>query len=252
MRIVICLAALLLTAAPAWAACEAPAATSGRFAVEVDGRSRAFVVRMPRAAAGTPAPVVFVFHPYGMNASYMQARAPVPRAWPEAVVVYPDGSGVPPSWQTRPGERGDADVHFFDAMRAWLGDHACVDNAHVFVMGYSNGAALTFTLVCERASAIAGAAIVSGRLGCTPRTAIPIVIRHGTHDATIGYGEGVGASQAFSNANGCQAPPKTSMPGCFEAAGCASARVRLCTDEGGHEYVAPFTAEAVRFLQSIR
>lgn len=206
---------------------------------------------MPAAGNRTPAPVVFAFHPYGMNASYMQARAPIPRAWPEAIVLYPEGAGLPPSWQTRPLERADRDLHFFDAMLAWLREHACVNGTRVFVMGYSNGAALAYAIGCARAGVVAGLAIVSGRLGCEPRAPKPIIIRHGTHDDTIGYAQALAASEAFSKANGCHAPPKPGVAGCVEAPGCASHRVVLCTDGGGHEYNPSFTAEAVEFLKNL-
>ncbi|HVZ23620.1 MAG TPA: hypothetical protein VG871_21250, partial [Vicinamibacterales bacterium] len=141
-----CLAliALLAVASPAWANCDASTAASGRVAIPVDGIPRSFVLRVP-PDLHAPAPVVFVFHPYGMNAAYMQARAPIARLWPEAIVVYPEGSGFPQTWQTRPLDRADRDVHFFDAMVAWLHEHSCLDDARMFVMGYSNGAALAYT-----------------------------------------------------------------------------------------------------------
>lgn len=244
------LALLLISiASPAWANCTAPDAAAGRIAIDVDGVSRSFVLRMP-AGVGTPAPVVFVYHPFGMNAQYMQSRVPIPRAWPEALVLYPEGSGVPASWQNRPLERGDRDLHFFDAMLAWLHQHACIDDARVFVMGYSNGAALAYMIGCSRATVIAGLAIVSGRLGCMPSAPKPIVIRHGTRDDTIAYTQAIAASEAFSRANRCKAAPKPGVPGCVEATDCASGRVVLCTDEGGHEYNPSFTAEAATFFRN--
>lgn len=247
----IALAVVLAAASPARAACDAPPAPSGRVSLDVDGLSRSFVIRMPAAAIGTRAPVVFVFHPFGMNAQYMQSRAPITRAWSEAVVVYPEGSGLPPSWQNRPGDRGDRDLHLFDAMVAWLHAHACVDDARVFVMGYSNGAALAYAIGCARANVIAGLAIVSGRPGCTPPSPKPIIIRHGTRDATIGYTQALAASEAFSTANRCKAPPAPGVAGCVEASGCASGRVVLCTDDGGHEYNPAFTAAVVAFFKDI-
>jgi len=240
---------LIALAAPAWADCQAPDATSARVMVDVSGVSRSFVLRLPPAGDRTPAPVVFIFHPYGMNAQYMRERAPIARLWPGAVAVYPEGSGFPQTWQTRPLDRGDHDVHFFDAMLGWLHQHACIDDQHVFVMGYSNGAALAYTIVCERPAAIAGAAIVSGRLGCMPKRPTPIIVRHGTHDDTIGYRAAVVAIESFAAANGCAAPPKPAVAGCHEAAGCTSGPVVLCTDEGGHEYNVAFTAEAVEFFR---
>jgi poly(3-hydroxybutyrate) depolymerase len=250
MRIVLLLCLALGIAVPAHAACDAPTAASGRVAITVGTIPRSFVLRVPSDASG-PAPVVFVFHPYGMNAAYMQARAPIARLWPGAVVVYPEGSGFPQTWQTRPLDRADRDVHFFDAMRAWLHEHGCIDDGRVFVMGYSNGAALAYTLVCERATVIAGAAIVSGRLGCVPKQPMPIIVRHGTHDDTVFYRAALSATTAFATANRCTAPPKPGVQGCVEAEACASGGVVLCTDDGGHEYNFAFTAEAVDFLRRV-
>jgi polyhydroxybutyrate depolymerase len=242
----------LLSGSAAWANCAAPDAMSGRVSLDVGGVSRSFVLRMPSAGNHAAAPVLFAFHPYGMNASYMQARAPIPRAWPEAIVLYPEGSGFPPSWQNRPLERSDRDLHFFDAMLAWLHQHACIDDARVFVMGYSNGAALAYTIACSRATLVAAVAIASGRLGCIPSASTAIIIRHGTRDDTIGYTQAITASQAFSKANRCEAPPQGNARGCVEATDCAAARVVLCTDEGGHEYNPSFTATAVDFFRGAR
>jgi polyhydroxybutyrate depolymerase len=217
--------------------------------LDVDGRSRSFILRMPAGDPHAVAPVVVAFHPFGMSAEYMQARVPIGRAWPQAIVVYPEGSGRPQSWQNRPGDLGDRDLRFFDAMRGWLRDHACVDEGRMFVIGYSNGAGLAYAIACARSTVVAGIAIASGRLGCTPVAPVPVIMRHGTRDATIGYVQALTAAAAFSTANACKAPPKSGAPGCSEAAGCASARVVLCTDDGGHEYDPAFTAEAVDFFR---
>ena len=246
------LAVVIAAASPARAACTTSPASSGRVAIDVAGLPRSFVVRMPSAGNPAPAPVVFAFHPFGMNAQYMQSRAPIGRAWPEAIVVYPEGAGRPQSWQNRPGDLGDRDLRFFDAMLAWLRDHACVDDARVFVMGYSNGAGLAYAIACARPAVIAGAAIASGRLGCVPSKAMPLIARHGTGDSTIGYAQALAAMSAFAKANACAAPPRRGVQGCVEATGCASAALVLCTDDGGHEYNPAFTGTAVDFLKAIR
>ena len=69
------------------------------------------------------APLVFAFHPFGMNAQYMQGRVPIPREWPEALAVYPQGlprgdRGFQPGWQTKPGELEDRDLVFFDTINS--------------------------------------------------------------------------------------------------------------------------------------
>ena len=246
-----------LAAAQAQPACDGRVVPAGGQSIDVAGASRAFVVRP--ASEGEPAvaaPVVFALHPFGMNAQYMQSRAPVGRLWPSAIVVYPEGmardaTNRVPSWQGRRGELGDRDLAFFDAMLAWLGEHGCIDRARVFVLGYSNGAGLAYLLACERGATVAGVAIVSGRLGCEPAAAKPVVMTHGIADSTISYEQAIVASKAWAAANSCAAPPKPGVRGCVQAQSCTGAPVTLCTHGGGHEYDSTFTRTAVDFFQSV-
>jgi polyhydroxybutyrate depolymerase len=237
----------------AWAACEGMPGRSGAITIEVGGVTRMFVVRVPSSADGrAPAAVLFAFHPFGMNAQYMQSRVSS-RVWPEAIMLYPEGlsRGGGPSWQGRPGDLGDRDVQFFDAMLAWLAEHHCIDPKRVFVLGYSNGAALANVLACERRSAIAGVALAAGRPVCHPKEPLPAILGHGMRDQTAAYSQAVEASRAWATLNRCTAPPRAGAAGCFAAGSCGAAPVTLCTHAGGHEYSATFTREAVEFLRQL-
>jgi polyhydroxybutyrate depolymerase len=243
-------------AMPVWAACDGNTSQAGAITIDVAGLKRYFVVRLPSTYDGrTAAPVVFAFHPFGMNAPYMQGRAPIGRAWPEAIAVYPEGSArdsnnITPSWQGRPGELGDKDLKFFDAMLAWLDTNACPDRARVFVLGYSNGAQFSNTLACERRSSLAGAAIAAGRLNCAPSAAAPLIWSHGLADRTASYSVAVEAIKTWATRNGCAAPPKAGTPGCFVGESCAAAPLTFCTHTGGHEYDLQFTRTAIDFFKS--
>jgi polyhydroxybutyrate depolymerase len=256
----------LLTAAPlpsAFAFCDsAPspdrAASTGPLAIEVGGLRRAFIVRTSSGIdPGAPAPVVFVFHPFGMSAQYMESRVST-RLWPGAIMVYPEGASRPgagyqPSWQGRAGELGDRDLLFFDALIAWLNEHHCIDERRLFAFGYSNGASFAGLLACERADRIAGLAIASGRLPCAPAVRKPVAITHGLKYSTAPYAEGVRLATTWAKQNGCKAPPRVGTPGCFEATGCAAATaVLMCTSPGGHEYSSAFTRPALEMFQKIR
>ena len=247
---------LCVPATNAWAACDGMPGPSGVITIEAGSATRMFVVRVPSSSDGrTPAPVLFALHPFGMNAQYMQSRVSS-RVWPEAIMIYPEGlsrGGGPsgPSWQGRPGELGDRDVQFFDAMLAWLKSNHCVDGARVFVLGYSNGAALTSVLACARRSSIAGVAIAAGRLACQPADPLPVILGHGMRDQTAGYAQAVDAARTWATLNRCSAPPKTGTPGCFAADSCGAAPVTMCTHPGGHEYSSTFTRSAVEFLKGV-
>ncbi len=261
IRVIAAGAAVLLAGAASAAAatCTGTAGPSGEIDLRMGATTRIFVVRLPAAYdARTPAPVVFLFHPFGMNTQYMQGRVPVPRVWPEAIAVY--GQGMPrigggavalqPSWQTRVGEGDDRDLAYFDAMLEWVRKNHCVDDRRVFVMGYSNGANFASVLACERASALAGIAIASGALSCTPPEPRPIILSHGMSDSTIPYARALDAAKAWSLRNGCSSPPKGGLAGCFAAESCSAAPVELCSYPGGHEYNAPFTKRLADFLKN--
>ena len=249
------LSALYGSANHAWAACDGTPGRSGAITIEVGPVTRIFVVRAPSSADGrTPMPVLFAFHPFGMNAQYMQSRVSS-RVWPEAIMLYPEGlarGGSGPSWQGRPGDLGDRDLQFFDAMLAWLAEHHCIDRRRVFVLGYSNGAALANVLACERRSAIAGVAIAAGRPACQAKEPLPAVLGHGMRDPTAAYSQAVEASRAWSALNRCTAPPKAGTAGCFAADSCGAAPVTMCTHGGGHEYGSTFTRSAVDFFKGLR
>ena len=251
---------LLATVAvtPAFAACEPAASPTGPTSIEVSGLRRVFIVRKSSSVdSRTPAPVVFVFHPFGMSAQYMESRVST-RFWPGAIMVYPEGASRPgagyqPSWQGRAGELGDRDLLFFDALIAWLQEHHCIDERRLFAFGYSNGASFAGLLACERADRIAGLAIASGRLPCAPGVPKPVAITHGLNDPTAPYAEGVRLATTWAKQNGCKAPPKVGAPGCAEAGGCVTGTpVLMCTSAGGHEYSSAFTRPALEMLQKVK
>jgi polyhydroxybutyrate depolymerase len=260
LRVFVAAVVMLIAGAYGAAAetCGGVPGPTGQIDLKVGEAMRTFVVRVPKVDARTPAPVVFLFHPFGMNMQYMQGRVPIPRVWPEAIAIY--GQGMPrfgagavslqPSWQTRSGEMDDRDLAYFDAMLDWVRKNHCVDDKRVFVMGYSNGANFTSVLACERASTIAGVAIASGSLSCTLPAAKPVILSHGLSDATIRYERAVEAAKAWTSRNGCSAPPKSGAPGCFRADSCSAAPVVLCSYDGGHEYNDPFTKILADFLKN--
>jgi polyhydroxybutyrate depolymerase len=237
------------------AACTGVRPQAGPVFVPVGENMRAFTVRLPAKYDGkTPAPVVFAFHPGGMNMGYMQAEVPIPREWPEAIAIYPQG--LPggqgrAGWQGRPGQEGDRDLLFFDAMMAWLGEHACFDEQRVIVWGYSAGGRAANLIACQRADKIAALVIASSSMECMPTAAKPVILNHGTGDSSITYPRAVEAAKIWSKLNGCSAPPKDMVVGCFSGESCSSAPLTLCTFDGGHGYDTPFNKTAVEFLKKL-
>lgn len=133
----------------------------------VDGVRREVLVHFP-SASGEPAPLVFVFHGHGGTARNAARTFSIHTHWPEAVVVYPQGLNTPgrltdpegrkPGWQHGPGEQGDRDLKFFDAMLAQFRRERAIDDTRVYSTGHSNGGGFTYLLWAKRGDVLAAVA----------------------------------------------------------------------------------------------
>lgn len=161
----------------------------------VEGTKRSALVYAPTETR-PGAPLVFVFHGFSGNARQAARSYDLHGAWPEAVVVYPQGLTVAsprlqrsgPGWQHSPGEDGDRDLKFFDALLTKVKEDYRTDPKRVYVSGMSNGALFSFVLLAKRADLIAAFAPVAGGAGLwirdakTPR---PVLMVHGKEDLLV-------------------------------------------------------------------
>lgn len=131
----------------------------------VDGVNRVARVSIPAEAHERPTPVVFVFHGHNGTMDDAVNDFKLHVRWPQAIVVYPKGLPTPArndpqgrqsGWQYHPGEVGDRDLKFFDAMLASLGQELKVDNRRVYAVGFSNGGGFAFVLWAARGDQISG------------------------------------------------------------------------------------------------
>jgi polyhydroxybutyrate depolymerase len=121
------------------------------------------------------------------------------RLWPEAIVVYPDGvtgrpgrtdpDGLRTGWQLRPGEAGDADLAFYDALLTDLRSHTPVDADRIYLMGHSNGSGFVSLLLNIRGAQVAATANSSGQPGPYLRTdpARSMFMSMGRNDPLVPY-----------------------------------------------------------------
>lgn len=145
------------------AAQEAMPAGVTPLSLTVDGMKRTGFVYAPPSAKEKPAPVVFCFHGHGGTARSAGKSMPMFRHWPEAISVYLQGLNTPgrltdpegkkPGWQHGPGDQGDRDLHFFDAVMVKLKSDYKVDAKRVFSTGHSNGGGFTYLLWLMRPDA---------------------------------------------------------------------------------------------------
>ncbi|QIL38243.1 prolyl oligopeptidase family serine peptidase [Pedobacter sp. HDW13] len=121
---------------------------------------REAMVYLPVNAKTKDSPVIFVFHGHGGTMGNMFRSRSFEKLWPEAIVVCPQGLNTPgqltdpngrlPGWQKAPGDMGDRDLHFFDAMLKTLREDYWVDNKRIYATGHSNGGGFTYLLWATR------------------------------------------------------------------------------------------------------
>ncbi len=203
--------------------------------VQVDGRTRSYLVHVPKRYDGTtPFPVVLCFHGGGGNADQMQRYCGLNAKADRAgfIVVYPRGTGRIERIATWNGGNccGYAmrnkvdDVTFVRWLLDDLGRVAKIDSKRVYATGISNGGIISYRLADELSGRIAAIAPVGGPMGtatCNPKRAVSVIHFHGTDDEFAPFAggrtkKGISPTNFYSvdhsirawvKANACQSKP---------------------------------------------
>lgn len=229
-----------------WFADPLPAGDHQR-SLEIDGRSRNYLVHVPPEAkrpkvGDQPAkwPVVLVFHGGGSNAEVMVRFTGMNETADKAgfIAVYPSGTGRLDKVLTFNGgnccgyaERQKVDdVAFARALLDDLAKALPIDEKRVFATGMSNGGIMSYRLASELSDRIAAIAPVGGPMGtetCRPKRPVPVMHFHGTDDKYAPFKGGRGEDsltqtdfysvehsiKAWVKANGCDwKPTETELP----------------------------------------
>ena len=225
--------------------------------IQSSGLTREARVVIPRSYDPTvPTPVVLNFHGFTSNADQEVLLADM-NALAEAegfIVAYPQGTGIPPSWNAgaccgTAAADGVDDVQLTRDLLDELERQLCVDGERIFSTGMSNGGFLSHRLGCELSDRIAGIAPVAGVLGvdeCAPGRPVPVIHFHGTSDLLVPYdgNDSLGfpsvaeTIETWGAINGCSEDSEVVYERgdsrCERLLGCpADAPVTLCTVEGG-------------------
>jgi len=202
-------------AATATAGCgKAPGLTSGTHTLQVNGKSRSYILKVPDGYDRNHAyRLVFGFHWLGGTATDVATGRTVENGtWAyyglqrlannSAVFVAPQGLNN--GWANSGGE----DVAFTDAMISQIEGALCVDTARVFSVGFSYGAAMTYSLACSRPTVFRAVAVQSGgQLSGCDGGSRPVAYLgvHGVRDNVLGISGGRALRDRFVRNNGCTA-----------------------------------------------
>jgi polyhydroxybutyrate depolymerase len=245
--------ALMLVATTLWAQNAYPRRAE-IMTWNIDGETRGAYVYAPTAkSASDKAPLVLSFHGHGDDAENFQTTE-LHRSWPEAIVVYLQGSPSPrdgyTGWQVEKGQDKDRDLRLVDTALASLRSRFSVDDARIYATGFSNGANFTFLLWAERPTVFAAFAVVAGRLrpSVEPKEPRPFLHIAGMTDAQIPLTDQLAAIETAKRANGATGKAESCGAGCtlFRASG---APVMTWIHSGGHVYPASASARIATFFR---
>ncbi len=195
-----------------------------------DEMDRTYLLHVPSSYDGLSAvPLVLVLHPFGGNGSWFEIMTgfSVKADSNNFIVVYPNGTGSPLSWNAgnccgNAMEDNIDDVGFISALVDTISANYIIDSARIFATGFSNGSMMSYRLAAELSNKIAAIAAASGQMNldeCNPVRAVPIMHLHAMDDDVLPYEGGPSLVYVFPSVdsvidiwveiNNCETEPDT-------------------------------------------
>ena len=177
--------------------CQSAVAVPGQttIALVAGGTRGTYIRHLPPGYDGRrPMPLIIDLHGYSEAATIHVAISGL-GAYGDThhfITLTPQTVGPVPLWNTALAGK---DVAFIGGLLDTAEKTLCIDQARVFVTGYSNGAFMTSAIACKYSSRIAAAAPVAGIqeiAGCAFSRPVPVVAFHGTNDPFVPYDGSVG------------------------------------------------------------
>ena len=235
----------------------------------IDGEKRQALIFPPakRSDRDAPAPVILVFHGHGGTMRLM-ARKGYQEAWPEAIIVCPQGlptatprdpQGKRTGWQMRPGGSNDRDLKFVDAILKTLDEKYEVDDARIFATGHSNGGGFAYLLWRERGRKLAAIAPVAAGglplIGAKDIKPLPVMHVAGEKDPLVPFVNQQRTVEWVRKLNGCDAEGRA-WKGAGKLDGTLyssewGAPVAWVVHPGGHEFPREAPQLIVRFFREV-
>jgi len=231
-----------------------------RWEFTVEEVAREALVYLPASAKAQATPVVFVFHGHGGSARQVARNIEMARHWPEAISVYMQGLNTPgqltdpqgrrPGWQSKPGDQGDRDLKFFDAVLAQLKKDYRVDEKRIYATGHSNGGGFTYLLWAERCdllAAVAPSAATTRYINkLKPK---PAMLLGGEEDALVRFAWQEMMMDAVRNLNGCVAESQPWDARCKSYASTNGTPFVTYIHPGGHAFDRGATPKIAKFFK---
>jgi polyhydroxybutyrate depolymerase len=227
----------------------------------VDRVERYAVVYPPSVQQGrVKAPLIFVFHGHGDNAWFASEQFAFQNLWPEAVVVYPQGLPTPAAsdplgerrgWQHQPGEVGDRDLKFFDAMLRTVRWKFHIDDRRVYASGFSNGGFFDYILWAQRGRIFAAFAPCAAALRAPLQIPAPkpVLVVAGEQDQRVPFAEQRKNIDTLRQVNGCAGDGEPWGPGATLYASPGGTPVVAVVHPYGHAVRRAATELIAKFFQ---
>jgi polyhydroxybutyrate depolymerase len=159
------------------------------------GLDREYVLHIPGSyEAGSPMPLMVVFHGYAMTAAAQESESGLPSFGEEEgfITVFPEGRGDEQRWLLELDSAeldittSNPDIEFVDDLLDKLSAELSVDTDRIYAVGFSNGGWMASAVACTLPDRIAAAAPVAGVMDvgsdCARNSPVPMVTFHGTSD----------------------------------------------------------------------
>lgn len=149
------------------------------------------------------------------------------------------------------------DVEFLDQVVADVATRTNVDLSRVHVVGYSNGGMMAYRYACQRSTAVAGVAVVSGSMAaspdyadsgpqrCRPDAPVSVIAVHGAKDTTVPYSGG----EVAGSRGGSVAPVRGGVDQSAVGASCTGGRSYKVGPTVRLEYTGCASGAAVRLVR---
>ena len=185
------------------------------------------------------------------------------KLWPEAIVVYMQGLhtriyvdpvGVQSGWQQEPGQFGDRDLKFLDAVLAQLRSTFPVDEDRIYATGFSNGGIFTYLLWGARGKIFAALAPVGAQKFPAVLLTVPRPLLHiaGEHDTVVPFKEQLDSINVARALDGGSQPGGSCGEYCTTYASTSGAPVMTYIHPAGHVYPPGASEMIVKFFRQQR